>query len=566
MAATTSHSLNITPVAECIGSPMTFATDWFIHPSASDAVICSRCYVDYIYESEFASYFQHEYIADGKPRRCFFGSSQQVKEILWPAAKSTKDISGLVRHWKARQAISHCPELNPLNGTTWYMCTEIDGMTVCVACYHDLLMATQCGGKFAPQKLNNPATCEFGYHYTKRMFETLCSNQDWNTFATEMKARVAFPQCPKCEVLTATGRVWFVNKPGKPDLTLCIGCYCDYFIGTPNEQFVEPRDLGASKVSCSMGKLNIEIATKEVVNKKDWNAVWSVIEAINREPACTAEGIKGGTWYTLVSNPPGFALCGGCYAGIVQPIKQTELFKRKYGVNSAETIKCCFNPTHPRAGPLLSRFAEAIFKNNAQELNDYAKKFAGVAPCPRSNQEAGKNREYWGWDDARICEDCYLSFAQGTALEPRFDMCRKFIADTRLCDLYSSRMRNFFTQACHTGNLAIFFNPAMERRRIFFETMPLCEKLLEEQKLLAFQAQMFGIASRQHMAFGGALDSVQGHASTMGNAQLGYGYANPMELRGAGYNSQMYHAAQQASNPDKIKLVGELETRWKLVE
>ncbi|KAF5228127.1 hypothetical protein FOXYS1_16016, partial [Fusarium oxysporum] len=53
----TAMPLRIQPVTECIDMPFTLPIYWFIHSSYPDFVICSRCYVDVILNSQFRDTF-----------------------------------------------------------------------------------------------------------------------------------------------------------------------------------------------------------------------------------------------------------------------------------------------------------------------------------------------------------------------------------------------------------------------------------------------------------------------------------------------------------------------------
>lgn len=57
-----------------------------------------------------------------------------------------------------------------------------------------------------------------------------------------------------------------------------------------------------------------------------------------------------------------------------------------------------------------------------------------------------------------------------------------------------------------------------------------------------------------------------GHSYTVGNAALGYGFANTMSLQGAAYNQQMVQLSAQVRDPGMMMQVKVLEDRWRSVE
>ncbi|KAM6530574.1 hypothetical protein FSOLCH5_000068 [Fusarium solani] len=66
------HPCGIIPISVCHDGLMDMELDWFVHPSSPEFLICSRCYVDHIYNTKFQSSFRMVHLGAGQQRKCFF--------------------------------------------------------------------------------------------------------------------------------------------------------------------------------------------------------------------------------------------------------------------------------------------------------------------------------------------------------------------------------------------------------------------------------------------------------------------------------------------------------------
>jgi hypothetical protein len=316
-----------------------------------------------------------------------------------------------------------------------------------------------------------------------------------------------------------------------------------------------------------MGILNMKIPAQQAVAKKDPELFWKWIAEVDRQPFCSKQGIKGSTsWFTLPNHPPGFAVCGACRAGIAEPVGWS---RHLISVNADpnDTILCCFNAAHPRFAEFMTCLVPSLATDTWEKLGNHAATYANVPRCPRDNTTYLPNRRYWGWDSLRICQECYLSFARDTALEPLFHLNGEVMEKSRLCDMYSPRMRKLYTDACQgriTGQQLVDLGG--QRRMVYLNTMPEIDRLISQQNIKASQAVMFGNMGTFYKNMGSTQDVLMGHSYTVGNAYAGYGYVNENSLTGAEYDRKGRDLTAEVLNGSVTYKVSVLEIRWREVE
>ncbi|KAI3531902.1 hypothetical protein CABS01_00334 [Colletotrichum abscissum] len=178
--------------------------------------------------------------------------------------------------------------------------------------------------------------------------------------------------------------------------------------------------------------------------------------------------------------------------------------------------------------------------------------------CPKIDRDLAKNRRWWGWDDLHICEECYILVAKKTTLEKHFVMKGDHVVESRLCDLYSPRMRQLYKEACQTQQLASFLAFARQRRQIYLQTVPEMNRMLQNAKHALSQAQTLGLAA---VTF-----SAAGNLNSTNFNYVGYGYGNAQLAQAAMADQQMQQVGAAAAGPAAIARVGMLEKMWKQVE
>lgn len=164
---------------------------------------------------------------------------------------------------------------------------------------------------------------------------------------------------------------------------------------------------------------------------------------------------------------------------------------------AASTSLCSFNPTHPRHEQYLARLAEAVDTGVWARFAAYVRRWASVPPCPRAELVAG--RRWYGYGDMTVCPECWGTFchpdppstyppstssssysassyasssnttsptmssssasvlssssSSSSALSPLpVPLRNELISKSRMCCLYSPRMRAKWREACVRGD------------------------------------------------------------------------------------------------------------------
>ncbi|KAM0547231.1 hypothetical protein ACHAPJ_010493 [Fusarium lateritium] len=307
-----------------------------------------------------------------------------------------------------------------------------------------------------------------------------------------------------------------------------------------------------------MSQINFLIPMIRAVSYGEFSMFWHTLQAVSRQQPCNPRGASGITWYTLESNPPDFDICGACMAGTISSMRMTHVFKPKH-VAPNEARLCSFNVFgYPRAMSLIQKFGECAYINDYRPLSDLVTDLSSAPMCPKIDRDLAKNRRWWGWDDVHICEECYILVAKKTSLEKHFAMKGDHAAESRLCDLYSPRMRQLYKEACQTQRLASFLAFAQQRRQIYLQTVPEMNKMLENAKFALKQAETLGLAA---VTF-----SAAGNLNSTNFNHVGYGYGNAQLAQAAMADQQMQQVGAAAAGPAAIARVGMLEKMWKQVE
>ncbi|KAF4459047.1 hypothetical protein FALBO_14207, partial [Fusarium albosuccineum] len=558
------HACGVKPLADCASGLTSHPQYWFFHAAAPDFTICSRCYVDHIYDTRFRDAFTKAYYSDKVKRRCRF-ESRRVKDTLFPAAIESGSLSECIAFMEKRMTIKDCPQQNEMEGESWYMTPNIPLSTICPACFEDTISISPFAKHYQLQKPQGASFCDGSVWFLKRKLKDYAEEDNWAKFTEEFNTRCKLPKCPGFNNIKANERTWYKSKNGPSGLQACGTCYFDYFYASEDEDKFEQVAGGDFETRCSMGQFNILIPMQHALELEDRSIFWKAAYGVDKQLFCHTEGIKGGTFYTLPNDPPGWGICGACYEGIIKPVGGSRWFVQDKSVDPNLTYLCCFNLNHNRAPGGLQAYVDARNVGDWKILGDWTAKWTTVPPCNRIKYKAGKNRRWWGWGVVAICEECYLTFAEGTALEPRFALKGAREPDKeRMCDLFSPRMRALYMEACNTGDLQNFLAFAEQRHVIYTQTVMRIEQILVNQQILAMQAQSTGIQGTFYKSMGWMQDTTMGHSYTVGNSYAGYGHANEWVLKGYTLDRQADEMRSQVGG--HVSEVGMLEARWKQVE
>ncbi|CAK7230214.1 hypothetical protein SBRCBS47491_007511 [Sporothrix bragantina] len=572
------------PVISCIDNPMSFNTWWYTNPNAPDFYICSKCYMDYLYPTQFQNHFEVRYMRDGAKRHCRFKVPRITDQLLLDAV-ARGSLDGLIAYMNQRVAIPDCKKTDGAKGgqgLKWFRAKNdaIPGLVICEACFQDIACLSPFAYNFEPSPPHNNASevwaCDLAVAFIRKEFDERSKTNDWPSFCNESTARLGMQPCPKNTQVMISLRKWFTPVPGKgpEDAVLCAACYCDRVLHTGQEAFWQqmPHDPIFSKKytsNCCSGLFNILMAFSAASDTENWPQFWRSLNRLAfEEKACVPAGIVDGNWYTLPSQPPGFSICGGCHAGIVESLSLQQFFVPVHNHPAPGTaVVCSMNVNAPRFVAYVDKLLETWFTQDCTSWVTFARRYANIPPCCRDTDYKG--RAWYGWPECTICAECYLEFVQGTALDTAaMPMRPQILGEARICDMYSPRMRALYLEACKSPatGLQKLLNYSAQRRLVYFETMPTCRNIVVQQKLTA---QMAGMARLQSVAYTGAGNlleiSSNHHDHTYGQAGVGYGFDNMQQLQGARYNVQANQLSAQVGGAN-ILLVGQLENRWRSVE
>ncbi|CAK7232097.1 hypothetical protein SEUCBS140593_008145 [Sporothrix eucalyptigena] len=573
------------PVISCIDNPMGFNTWWYTNPSAPDFYICSKCYMDYLYPTQFQNHFEVRYMRDGVKRHCRFKSPRITDQLLLDAV-ARGSLDGLVAYMNQRVAIPDCKKLDGAKGgqgLKWFRAKNdaIPGLVICEACFQDVACLSPFAYNFEPTPPHNNASetwaCDLAVSFIRKEFDERSKTNDWPSFCNEAKARLGMQPCPKTTQVMISLRKWFTPVPGKgpEDAVLCAACYCDRVLKTGQEAFWQPmpHDPIFSKKytsNCCAGMFNILMAFSAAEDNKDWPLFWRVLNRLAfHEKGCVPAGITDGNWYTLPSQPAGFNVCGGCHAGIIESLGLQQFFvpATRHQPAAGTAVVCSFNVTAPRFLAYVDKLLETWFTQDCANWESFAHRYANIPPCCRDTDYKG--RAWYGWPECTICAECYLEFVQGTALDTSAMPLRpQIIGEARICEMYSPRMRALYKEACKapTTGLPALLSYSMQRRTVYWQTMPICRNIVVQQKFTANMAMMARLQSVAYTGAGNLLSVTSNHHDhTYGQAGVGYGYDNMQQLAGARYNVQANQLSAQVGGGN-ISLVGQLESKWRSVE
>ncbi|KAM0428533.1 hypothetical protein ACHAPT_006893 [Fusarium lateritium] len=563
------HPCGIAPVPLCVDSPMSIELDWFVHPSAPEFLVCSRCFVDHIWNTQFRSSFRIVHLGAEQQRKCSFGS-RRMKDKLWPAAVSSSSLNNAVEFMQKRQRIPHCTDSEIRSGASWYTSPNIPNAAFCAACYEDMLMASSFASNFTILT-GLEAFCDASTFYVRRMFDLYAPTDNWSAFCQQVQARVQMPACEKGLPVATSERTWYEATRGPRGTLLCGTCFCDVFYGTSDEQYWRETTPRGKETMCLLGGINMHSVVNRVFDMKDsdYSMFWRALDEFGKHPLCSPYGTSGAKWFILPNKSKEIIICGACYSTMVCTWGGINWFipKSSSFFKSDKRI-CAFNVGHPRFTRVASTFNECIMRQNWKSLGDLAAVFSSVQSCPKSESNS-MGRRWWGWQNAQICEECYVTFAKDSPLENRYTL-RGVRSPGGVCDLYSSRMRNLYRDACSSGDLQSFLNSAAQRKQIFIQMSQQLDMLRSAYNQQNMQQKQF-LAEKErrirqdHVSkmtmlnkahtdalianntkFMGDIHGCHGYA--VGNSQMGW-YKNEMSFQGVLDLQKAEQLRQQALAP-----------------
>ncbi|OIW26321.1 hypothetical protein CONLIGDRAFT_634618 [Coniochaeta ligniaria NRRL 30616] len=562
---------------ECVGLPVTFPLTWYTHSAAPGYNICSWCYQEHIRKTAFQHDFTGALMSDGQPRVCSFGQPR-MKDCIFPHAVSSGSLSHVLEFMAFRTQIPNCAGTAGVNGSAhikWYRPRnmEIPTMVVCQACYEDHILAKNLAVNFEPslaQPQDDVWSCDLAVAYISAEYVRCAEANDWPRFVRETSTRLTLQPCPGTKTIYPEGKQWFEPVTGPEGFLICSACYCDHIHHTSEE--TRWRDAGTQvyitygpSVKCCFGQFNVSVVAHRTLREThNYELFWAALNTLVTEPLCDPKGTTNGTWYTLTSDPDGFAICRACYACIVEPWGVARYFMPDTSIPKSVTWICCLSPGIPRFPIYLTKLLELMLTHDPTPLAQFAGEYGCIPICKRDHDF--KNGFWYGWDACTICPECHHEFIRGTALADSITLRGVQLESWRMCEMYSPRMRNLYLEACAANppDPTALFAAAGQRRAVYNQTMPVVRKFVSDQRLaLGRQQYLIGKSSFNNFIGGSLAASMPTH--TFGMAAGEHRFDNQFQVDGAKFGDQAIVLGQQIRNGDWSSADG-LERIWREVE
>ncbi|KAJ3554422.1 hypothetical protein NPX13_g10614 [Xylaria arbuscula] len=304
----------------------------------------------------------------------------------------------------------------------------------------------------------------------------------------------------------------------------------------------------------------------QALETRDYARFWDAARKYMREKYCEDDGVVDGVWYTLPSRARDFGVCGACYAGILEPLGLSRFWVRKMDVPPGKKVLCCFNINHPRFFKFLPLIGQMDFTLDPKPLDEYALVYASIPICPRDEDKP--NLRWYGWRDCTICPECYQEFARQGPLANLMEYHDIQVAENSICDMYSPRMRNLYTE-CGRANppdLQKLLQYSAQRAQVYTETVPQIRMMLFQARMQLQQQKMLNTMSSHYTMMGHMDQITYGTHHSYSAPGIGYGFANANLLQGAAYGQQAAGIMSNLVSGGSTMAVQQLEQRWRAVE
>jgi hypothetical protein len=266
-------------------------------------------------------------------------------------------------------------------------------------------------------------------------------------------------------------------------------------------------------------------------------------------PACAAQGIANGKWYTLSGGAEEFDVCAAHFAGYFEAWGQDGFLQPAKSTGSPNLYLCNLNPNTGRYLQFMHKLYEAGQEGVWSRYEDAVRKYATIPECAR--REHVPNRRWYGWLDCLICPDCFEAVNEGVqgpesilqdgstrglgqaaqtpAAAPKhglvqtMDVHNEIIEEIRMCCMYSPRMRQKYAEAAALNDPSKLLEFSRERHAVYARTVPNIKMLRGIQDMQMMSAMTAGMASLMHQGAGN-IQSIAGATDghLHGNSQIGW--------------------------------------------
>ncbi|KAJ8120200.1 hypothetical protein ONZ43_g3029 [Nemania bipapillata] len=272
--------------------------------------------------------------------------------------------------------------------------------------------------------------------------------------------------------------------------------------------------------------------------------------------------MKGATWYTLLSDPPGFEICGACYAAVAQSMGVAGHFVRKGSVAPESAVTCSFNPAVARFAVYVRLLDELAVTQDAAPLEEFVRVYAFMPMCSRDTRL--ENARWFGWNECAVCPECYHEFVRGTSLADAMAAESALVERPVMCEMYSPRMRQKIL-ASDPPDPTPLLEYSLQRRAVWAATMPRSRQILSQIRLKIAQQNMAMSNSMFYKFSGNLWQNTLPLEQTYSTSATGAGLYNHMQIKGAEYAQQAAAISSEISGSPAF-VADELERRWRAVE
>ncbi|KAM5373934.1 hypothetical protein ACJZ2D_006763 [Fusarium nematophilum] len=573
------------PESRVVSYPLT----WYRIPDIPEYPVCSRCHADHIVGTYLAHHFEKVQQPEGTEYACGFWRPR-IKEVLWPQAARSNDITALKDFMKKRLEIKPCKGRAAVTGNEgfkWYSMAqnEINGFVTCEACYEDRVVGTAFESRFSPSR-EHPAEekweCDMCIPYIQQAVVKMAKENDWAGFVAAAQRRIELPACDGQKVRNNT-RNWFIREDIE-GLHVCEACYLDKVALTrfANEfvQHVQAtgfdaflQNLGV-EWACNLhdSAISMTVALEAALYQRNPSVFFNAAKAITTLVPCTKHGIIRGNWWTVAGGCPEVSICEACYKGILETAGVAQFFEKAERDQTID-IFCTFCPATPRFSQFATKYNEALNRGVFSYYSDFVKKWAGVPVCPGIKHR--QKTTWWGYGEALFCQDCYLSFVADTSLAEHIPVKGVFDERPLCCQIWSPRMRKMWLEVCAAGPpgspesekaLDEFRAFGTRRMQVYNATVPQIEMIHFTREMKMMNAMHQGQLSIMYQGMN-SMAAVSGTTDGYlhGNSSIGY-YETEHGATSAQMMNNMQAGMADANRPDEWMQLAQLQAQWMEVE
>ncbi|KAM0252085.1 hypothetical protein ACHAQJ_007882 [Trichoderma viride] len=572
-------------VATCPGGRrVTYSLNWYYLPDeledTADYLVCTRCHADHIEGTSLESQFKQIEWPAGEIAVCGF-RFPRVKDVLWPEAIRTNNVSALREYMTRRLQIKRCPGQTATEDTEdrvlyGMVDNEIEGFVACEACYEDHIVGTSFEPNFGTYSGKfSKWSCDMSIPYISGAVAPMSKHNNWNGFINTVTRRCQLPACTG-EQIRSDAIEWYLPKKGVIEgFQACETCYLDKLALTPfKREFQRLSDDSDPEMwSCGLAGKNIStaMALEAALERRDFEVFAEAAQVICSLVPCTSDGIIHGNWLTIEGCDK-FNICEACFAGFIQT-RGLDHFFRLSDRDSSTAYVCDFCAASPRFTQYIGIFSEMLDRGVFSYFSNFVTTFAGVPACPRI-KAYGKSR-WWGYPEAQFCQECYLDFVAHTPFADLLPINGEYIEQTTICQMWSPRMRNLWLEVCKTGEpgsedsdaaLEEFKAFCVQRLQIYRSTISEIEVIKGMQKIKRQAALNSSLLSIQYAGMEG-MATVMGTTDgyQYGSSSLGW-YNSSFGVQSKQYWNSFTSGLMDSNRSEDWLRMAQLEDIWKTVE